>query len=51
MKVVFDTNIFISAFLMPGGQAEHALVLARHKTLRSVHFGCYLDGDCAKVQG
>lgn len=26
MKVVFDTNIFISAFVIPGGQAEKAIV-------------------------
>ena len=29
MKVVFDTNVFISAFIVPGGQAERALLLAR----------------------
>lgn len=26
MKVVFDTNIFISAFVIPGGQAEKAVL-------------------------
>ena len=26
MKVVFDTNIFISAFVIPGGQAEKAIL-------------------------
>jgi len=32
MKVVFDTNIFISAFLFPGSQGEQAFLLAhRHK--------------------
>jgi putative PIN family toxin of toxin-antitoxin system len=31
MRVVFDTNIFISAFLAPGGAAEHAFRLAREK--------------------
>lgn len=25
MRVVFDTNIYISAFVFPGGQAEHAI--------------------------
>jgi len=25
LKVVFDTNIFISALAIPGGQAERAL--------------------------
>lgn len=28
MKVVFDTNIFISAFAIPGGKAEEAYLLA-----------------------
>lgn len=31
MKVVFDTNIFISAFIVPGSQGEQAFLLARHK--------------------
>ena len=26
MKVVFDTNIFISAFVIPGGKAEKAFL-------------------------
>jgi len=26
MKVVFDTNIFISAFVIPGSQAEKAVL-------------------------
>lgn len=26
LKAVFDTNIFVSAFAIPGGQAERALV-------------------------
>ena len=29
MKVVFDTNIFISAFILPGSQGEQAFLLAR----------------------
>jgi len=28
VKVVFDTNVFISAVIVPGGQAERALLLA-----------------------
>lgn len=28
MKVVFDTNIFISAFILPGGKAEEAFLAA-----------------------
>ena len=31
MKAVFDTNIFISAFLVPGGDGEKALALAQRK--------------------
>lgn len=31
MKVVFDTNIFISAFVVPGSQGERAFVLARQR--------------------
>jgi uncharacterized protein len=29
MRVVFDTNVFISAFVIPGSRGEHALTLAR----------------------
>lgn len=32
MKVVFDTNIFISAFIVPGGRAETAFRLARRRS-------------------
>ena len=37
MKVVFDTNIFISAFAIPGGRAEEAYIhaLRRNFTLYS----------------
>jgi uncharacterized protein len=28
MKVVFDTNVFVSAFIVPGGKGEEALLLA-----------------------
>jgi len=31
MKVVFDTNIFISAFVVPGSQGERAILLARQR--------------------
>lgn len=31
MKAVFDTNIFISAFVVPGSQGERAFLLARQK--------------------
>ncbi|HXJ77633.1 MAG TPA: putative toxin-antitoxin system toxin component, PIN family [Candidatus Methylomirabilis sp.] len=31
MRVVFDTNVFISAFVIPGSQAEHAFTLARQR--------------------
>jgi putative PIN family toxin of toxin-antitoxin system len=29
MRVVFDTNVFISAFIVPGSQGEQAFLLAR----------------------
>jgi putative PIN family toxin of toxin-antitoxin system len=29
MRVVFDTNVFISAFIVPGSQGERAFTLAR----------------------
>jgi predicted nucleic acid-binding protein len=29
MRVVFDTNVFISAFVIPGSQGERAFTLAR----------------------
>ncbi len=29
MKVVFDTNVFISAFILPGSQGEQAFLLGR----------------------
>jgi putative PIN family toxin of toxin-antitoxin system len=31
VKSVFDTNILISAFMAPGGEAERAFTLARHR--------------------
>jgi uncharacterized protein len=32
MKVVFDTNVFVSAFILPGSKGEDALLFAqRHK--------------------
>jgi putative PIN family toxin of toxin-antitoxin system len=34
MKVVFDTNIFISAFIIPGSQAERAFLLARRRAFQ-----------------
>lgn len=32
MRAVFDTNIFISAFVIPGGNAEEACLQAVHAT-------------------
>ena len=32
MRVVFDTNIFISAFVIPGGNAEEAYLHAIRAT-------------------
>ncbi len=31
MRVVFDTNVFISAFVVPGSQGDRALLLARQR--------------------
>ncbi|MEX0829647.1 MAG: putative toxin-antitoxin system toxin component, PIN family [Nitrospirales bacterium] len=31
MRVVFDTNVYVSAFLVPGGQGEKAFVHAHRK--------------------
>jgi putative PIN family toxin of toxin-antitoxin system len=31
MKVVFDTNVFISAFVVPGSKGEDALLLAHRR--------------------
>ena len=31
MRVVFDSNVFISAFVIPGSQGERAFLLARRK--------------------
>ena len=36
MKVVFDTNVYVSAFLIPGSQGEEAFQLARRR-----HFTLY----------
>lgn len=29
MKVVYDTNVFVSAFIVPGSRSEHAFLLAQ----------------------
>jgi putative PIN family toxin of toxin-antitoxin system len=31
MKVVFDTNVFVSAFILPGSRGEEALLLAHRR--------------------
>jgi putative PIN family toxin of toxin-antitoxin system len=33
MRVVFDTNLFVSAFIVPGSQGEQALLLAHRRTV------------------
>lgn len=33
MKVVFDTNVFVSAFIVPGGKGEEAFLLALRRTV------------------
>lgn len=32
MRVVFDTNVFIAAFVVPGSLGERAFLLARHRS-------------------
>lgn len=31
MKAVYDTNVFVSAFLVPGSKGEQAFLLARRR--------------------
>ena len=33
MKVVFDTNVSVSAFIVPGSKGEDALLLAHHRKI------------------
>lgn len=33
MKVVFDTNVFVSAFVVPGSQSEDAFLLAQRRAV------------------
>jgi len=33
MRAVFDTNVFVSAFVVPGGKAERAFLLAQRRRL------------------
>lgn len=33
MKVVFDTNVFVSGFIVPGSQSEDAFLLAQRRTV------------------
>jgi putative PIN family toxin of toxin-antitoxin system len=33
MKVVFDTNVFVSAFIVPGSKGEEALLLAHRRKI------------------
>lgn len=35
MKAVFDTNVFVSAFLFPGSQAEQAFLLTQRRKVES----------------
>jgi putative PIN family toxin of toxin-antitoxin system len=34
MHVVFDTNIFVSAFMVPGSKGEHAFLLAQRRKIQ-----------------
>lgn len=33
MKVVFDTNVFVSAFIVPGSQSEDAFLLSQRRAV------------------
>ncbi len=33
MNVVFDTNVFVSAFMVPGSRSEHAFLLAQRRAV------------------
>lgn len=48
MKVVFDTNVYISAFLIPGSQGEEAFLLPRRQEV-SLYASVAILTETAKV--
>jgi len=51
MRVVFDTNVFISAFLVPGGKGERALLLAIRRELQLCTSLAILAETASKLRG
>ena len=51
MKVVFDTNIFISAFAIPGGKAEEAYIHALKRDFTLYSSVAILTETAQKLRG
>jgi len=51
MKAVFDTNVFISAFVVPGSQGERAFVLAQRRRFRLASSVAILTETANKLRG
>jgi putative PIN family toxin of toxin-antitoxin system len=51
MRVVFDTNVLISAFLVPGGHGERALLLAIRRRFRLCTSVAILTETANKLRG
>ena len=48
MRVVFDTNVFVSAFVIPGSQGERAFLLARSRRF-DLHTSVAILTEIARV--
>jgi uncharacterized protein len=48
MRVVFDTNVFVSAFVIPGSQGERAFLLARNRRF-DLHTSVAILTETARV--
>ena len=48
MRVVFDTNVFVSAFVIPGSQGERAFLLARSRRF-DLHTSVAILTETARV--
>lgn len=51
MRVVFDTNIFISAFLLPGSQCDRAYRFAVHGSFQLYSSPAIITETAAKLRG
>ena len=47
MKVVFDTTVFVSAFMVHGSKGEDAFLLAHRRKVELLYLSAYLDRDRA----